>query len=264
MFRSLAGLTLELGDRLLINGEEVIFKGWVDQSQTAIEVALAESASAESNSEIKRIHAKSIRTLSRSPFASSANATNESANESTNSESTQSESTQSKTGDRTAASSNSAAKPNNVNTQDSDVKVSNAKVSESENSAPENIADNQEEPSGSAEPPQSQELEIPPEPEYNAWEVWTYLERQRLKTLKLLNTFQAEWEANRFVREAERNTPPNLRVHYEIRPVVLDESIINSANAENRSPSASTEPSKPSSAETTEIYTDAIDVEVIG
>jgi hypothetical protein len=45
--------------------------------------------------------------------------------------------------------------------------------------------------------------------------------------LKLINTFEAEWEANRFVREAERNTPPNLRIHYEIRPIVLDETVAN-------------------------------------
>jgi hypothetical protein len=63
----------------------------------------------------------------------------------------------------------------------------------------------------------------PPEPTPNAWEVWTYLERQRQTTLKHLHTFRAEWEANRFVREAERSAPDHLRVHYEIRPVVKSE-----------------------------------------
>ena len=38
LFNSLAGFALEVGDLLMINGEQVIFKGWVDQSQTSIEV----------------------------------------------------------------------------------------------------------------------------------------------------------------------------------------------------------------------------------
>lgn len=249
MFRSLAGLTLELGDRLLINGEEVIFKGWVDQSQTAIEVSFAESAGTEANSEIKRIYAKSIRTLSRSlhdPDSKSVNV----------------ESAESTQGDRSDPSTSSPSEPkqNRADAKDPDPKNTDFKAADSQGSDSEDIDDEQE-PSESVEPPQSQEIELPEEPEYNAWEVWTYLERQRLKTLKLLNTFQAEWEANRFVREAERNTPPNLRVHYEIRPVVLDESIINSANAENYQ---ATEPPKAANTEAPATYTDAIDVEVIG
>jgi len=40
LFNSLAGFALEVGDHLMINGEQVIFKGWVDQSQTSIEVKL--------------------------------------------------------------------------------------------------------------------------------------------------------------------------------------------------------------------------------
>ena len=111
---------------------------------------------------------------------------------------------------------------------------------------------------GTSEPEET--IEIPQEPEYNAWEVWTYLERQRLKTLKLINTFQAEWEANRFVREAERSTPSNLRVHYEIRPVWLDEAEI----AGSYQNDTSTHKSKNSQAESDhEDYADAIDVEVI-
>ncbi len=230
---------MELGDRLLINGEEVIFKGWVDQSQTAIEVSFVQDTDAEPNLGVKRIQAKSIFTLSRSrhdPASQSVNA----------------ESVEPEPSDRSDPSTSSPSEPKQ-NTAD-------ARVADPKGSDSEDIDDDQESPE-SVEPPQSQEIEIPEEPEYNAWEVWTYLERQRLKTLKLLNTFQAEWEANRFVREAERNTPPNLRVHYEIRPVVLDESIINSANVENYQ---STEPSKADKAEATATYTDAIDVEVIG
>jgi len=104
------------------------------------------------------------------------------------------------------------------------------------------------------------------EPEHNAWEVWTYLERQRLKTLKLINTFQAEWEANRFVREAERSAPSNLRVHYEIRPVWLDESEITGAYQNDQSSSKSNKPSKSNDRQderNDENYADAIDVEVI-
>ena len=108
--------------------------------------------------------------------------------------------------------------------------------------------------------PVAEELpEIPKEPEYNAWEVWTYLERQRLKTLKLLSTFRAEWEANRFVREAERSAPSNLRVHYEIRPVYLDESEINASNENAHAPHPNPEEVNPDA----ENYADVIDVEVI-
>ena len=108
--------------------------------------------------------------------------------------------------------------------------------------------------------PIAEELpEIPKEPEYNAWEVWTYLERQRLKTLKLFSTFRAEWEANRFVREAERSAPSNLRVHYEIRPVCLDESEINDSNENNHAPHPNPEEVNPDA----ENYADVIDVEVI-
>jgi len=100
-------------------------------------------------------------------------------------------------------------------------------------------------------------------PEYNAWEVWTYLERQRLKTLKLLNTFRAEWEANRFIREAERSTPSNLRVHYEIRPILLDETEINepyqTKESANNTSANNTSANQPEG----EDYADAIDVEII-
>ncbi|MDX1978131.1 MAG: hypothetical protein SFT94_10700 [Pseudanabaenaceae cyanobacterium bins.68] len=53
-----------------------------------------------------------------------------------------------------------------------------------------------------------------------AWEVWTYLERHRKDTLHRVGSFDAEWKADRFVIEAERNKPDrNLRVHYEVKPV---------------------------------------------
>jgi len=113
--------------------------------------------------------------------------------------------------------------------------------------------------------PETEEVEtIPPEPEYNAWEVWTYLERQRLKTLKLISTFQAEWEANRFVREAERSAPPTLRVHYEIRPVWLDEAEINASHQREQNPHKSQDSqAERESEEYRKEYVDAIDVEVL-
>lgn len=105
--------------------------------------------------------------------------------------------------------------------------------------------------------------EIPKEPEHNAWEVWTYLERQRLKTLKLINTFQAEWEANRFVREAERSAPSNLRVHYEIRPVWLDAAEIMGGYQNDQSSPKSNKSNEHQVERNNEDYADAIDVEVI-
>lgn len=74
------------------------------------------------------------------------------------------------------------------------------------------------------------EPEVAPEPEVNtprpiAWEVWTYLERHRKDTLHRVGSFDAEWKADRFVIEAERNKPdPNLRVHYEVK-AVFDSSV---------------------------------------
>jgi len=206
LFNSLVGFALEIGDRLLINDEEVVFKGWVDQSQTAIEV----KAIANDLSQIKQIRAKEIKSLARSQ-------------------------------DVTATSPSSVPK-------------------EAENfQEPRIVAD--------TAPPESvdetNDFEVPLEapeliPEYNAWEVWTYLERQRLKTLKLLNTFRAEWEANRFIREAERSTPSNLRVHYEIRPILLDETEINEPYQTKESAHKSD-----TSQLDDEDYADAIDVEII-
>ncbi|MFN7717090.1 MAG: hypothetical protein ACK5QS_16700, partial [Pseudanabaenaceae cyanobacterium] len=112
----------------------------------------------------------------------------------------------------------------------------------------------------------------PPEPAPNAWEVWTYLERQRQTTLKHLHTFRAEWEANRFVREAERSAPDHLRVHYEIRPVVKSEDEPSPAHdvplqdvAVPSSPYPRTGPSSaPASKDNPEVdHTDAIDVEIL-
>ncbi|NJK59719.1 MAG: hypothetical protein HC918_04950 [Oscillatoriales cyanobacterium SM2_1_8] len=52
------------------------------------------------------------------------------------------------------------------------------------------------------------------------WEVWMYLERHRKDTLRCLGTFENEWQARRFVAEAERKNPnPDLRVHYEVNPI---------------------------------------------
>ncbi len=181
-----------MGDRLFVNGEEVIFKAWIDQSQTSIEVM----AIADNSSQIKQIRAKEIKSLWRSPdFAENSQQPFQKASSN--------------------ASSNAAHDlhdtESNINTEPESADHANnfeipdeSKAEEIPETIPETIK----------------------EPEYNAWEVWTYLERQRVKTLKLLNTFQAEWEANRFVREAERSAPANLRVHYEIRPIWLDSSEI--------------------------------------
>jgi len=132
------------------------------------------------------------------------------------------------------------------------------------------VSDNQKSPDPDDHPEASVEsaetTELPKEPEYNAWEVWTYLERQRLKTLKLINTFQAEWEANRFVREAERSAPSNLRVHYEIRPVWLNESEIIGDDQYTQSSHKSNKSHDYKDnqvASDDQDYADAIDVEVI-
>lgn len=226
MFNSLAGFALEVGDRLTINGEEVTFKGWVDQSQTAIEVTVI----ADDRSLVRQIRAREIKSLSRSQDVSA----------------------------DSAASQDVASKSRN----DEDIPKPSPFGFDDQRHEP--IRDRQEsseyddhaemfsEPEEIIEPPQ--------EPEYNAWEVWTYLERQRVKTLKLINTFQAEWEANRFIREAERSAPANLRVHYEIRPVWLDEAeIMGSYQNEQSSPK-----SQDSQAESEqENYADAIDVEIL-
>lgn len=229
MFKSLAGFALDVGDLLLINGEEVIFKGWVDQSQTAIEV----KAVADDNASVKQIRAREITSLSRSLGNNEipkeeANSTTEASAQQTNSPS-----------DETTATATVE--------QDSD-----HHAQETSQPSAETV---EEAPIPEPEPPK--------EPEYNAWEVWTYLERQRVKTLKLLNTFQAEWEANRFVREAERSAPPNLRVHYEVRPIWLDESEMrgDTQNSE-QSPRSSNKQEARDQAEYSE-YADAIDVEVV-
>jgi hypothetical protein len=110
----------------------------------------------------------------------------------------------------------------------------------------------------------TEQPEEPVTPTYNAWQVWTYLERQRLKTLKLINTFDAEWEANRFVREAERNTPPNLRIHYEICPIWRDlDSAASDINHDNQEPDLDDNPSDRDAVEYADKYADVIDVEII-
>ncbi|BBC23343.1 hypothetical protein [Pseudanabaena sp. ABRG5-3] len=235
LFNSLAGFALEVGDRLLINGEEVIFKGWVDQSQTAIEV----KAIADNSSEVRKIRAKEIRSLARSQDIAN------NIPSSTKQETSQSGDTKVDAAANTVVNEQAHTASENQNSGD------RANLDEKSS----NNSDLLEEPPHIEESP-----EIPKEPEYNAWEVWTYLERQRVKTLKLINTFHAEWEANRFVREAERSTPPNLRVHYEIRPVLLDEAELNGSyqNVENSHKSQDNPPEREE-----EDYADAIDVEVI-
>jgi hypothetical protein len=75
---------------------------------------------------------------------------------------------------------------------------------------------------GSAEIPESASEPAPPEP--IAWEVWAYLERQRKDTLRHVKTFESEWQANRFLEQAERERKAGLRVHYEIRPIFAPEA----------------------------------------
>ncbi len=212
------GFALEMGDRLVINGEEVTFKGWIDQTQTAITVqAIADATD-------KKIHARDIKSLGRSVLP-------ESSNKSDNHQ-------------------GSAAEMSDENHADPS----------SPDAIYEDAGTDQESPN-IPEPPDDE----PVLPTYNAWEVWTYLERQRLKTLKLINTFETEWEANRFVREAERNTPPNLRIHYEICPIWLNSDAVTSdANHddlehfpdENSGDRIDVEDADPK-------YADAIDVEII-
>lgn len=226
MFNSLTGFALEVGDRVTINGEEVTFKGWVDQSQTAIEV----TAIANAQTLVRQIRAREIKSLSRSQDAVA----------------------------DSAASQDIASKSHD----DEDMPKPSAFGFDDQRHEP--IRDRQKSSEYEAHPEMVSEpeevIETPQEPEYNAWEVWTYLERQRVKTLKLINTFQAEWEANRFIREAERSAPANLRVHYEIRPVWLDEAeIMQSTQNHQSSPK-----SQDSQAESEpEDYADAIDVEIL-
>ena len=230
LFNSLAGFALEVGDRLIINGEEVIFKGWVDQSQTAIDVR----AIANDQPSVRQIRAKEIKSLSRSQDAVADSAT--------------SQDVASKSRD-----DEDSPKPSPSEFEDRSEARSNNPVDDSQKSS-----DHGDHTETVSEPEEI--IETPKEPEYNAWEVWTYLERQRLKTLKLINTFQAEWEANRFVREAERSTPANLRVHYEIRPVWLDEAEVMESYQNEQS---SHKPNDSQAKSEQEDYADAIDVEVI-
>lgn len=212
LFNSLVGFALEMGDRLVINGEEVIFKGWVDQSQTSITVqAIADATN-------RKIHARDIKSLGRSVLLESPD------------------------------------QPANHQDIATEMPLENDPDPDSSNANHENADADQESSNGAEQP------EEPVTPTYNAWEVWTYLERQRLKTLKLINTFDAEWEANRFVREAERNTPPNLRIHYEICPIWRDLSSPDSdINHDNQEPDLDDNPSDRDAGE----YADAIDVEII-
>lgn len=226
LFNSLAGFALEVGDHLMINGEQVIFKGWVDQSQTSIRVKLI----AEDQSSVRQIRAREIKSLSRSHDAIE-------------------DSAASQDFDSKSRDVEDSPKPASSEFDDR----SNDPVNDSQKSS-----DQDDHAETISEPEEI--LETPKEPEYNAWEVWTYLERQRLKTLKLINTFQAEWEANRFVREAERSTPANLRVHYEIRPVWLDEAEV-MGSYQNEQNSHKPKESQANSEQ--EDYADAIDVEVI-
>jgi hypothetical protein len=199
------GFALEVGDRLVINGEEVIFKEWIDQSQTAIAVqAIADVTS-------RTIQAREIKSLGRSIMPEVPRA--------------------------------------NMDRQ--------VEQQESFETAYENHDDSDDNFGVDEQTPEVVEEE-PVTPTYNAWEVWTYLERQRLKTLKLINTFDAEWEANRFVREAERNTPPNLRIHYEISPIWRDLDATSSEFNHDAQEYAADD-----HAEAPVEYVDAIDVEII-
>jgi len=220
LFNSLAGFALEVGDRLLINGEEVIFKGWVDQSQTSIEVkAIADAAV------IKQVRAKEIQSLARS---------------------------QDSTATQPSAPNSTQNKPEKSSDPSSSKETGSTEASD--------WRDDHKFSDHAEVLPEPETIETPKEPEYNAWEVWTYLERQRVNTLKLLNTFQTEWEANRFVREAERSAPSNLRVHYEVRPIWLDETEIK-RSYQNTEPSHKSHDRQSDRA--AKDYDDAIDVEIV-
>lgn len=224
-----------MGDHLIINEEEVIFKGWVDQSQTAIEVKVFNSESLT----IKKIFAKEIKSLARSRQDVAERPDAQLPVEPEHSP----QPTSAKTQEVTSQSNPKETKPefNYYSDEPLEPKASNDSDGLFE------AAD-----------------EETPEPDYNAWEVWTYLERQRVKTLKLLNTFQAEWEANRFVREVERSTPPNLRIHYEVRPIVLSEAEIKAANQTSDQPVSSTHISDREKTDYNQTdYADVIDVEVV-
>ncbi len=231
-----------MGDRLLINDVEVIFKGWVDQSQTAIEVtAIADGAVT------KLIRAKEIKSLARSEDVS-----------------IKSPSDKQDSHDLPDSHDDMGAGVEDV--FESGDRFSQDQVSSNHASAEyhQTSQDHQDADVEVTTEPIAEELpEIPKEPEYNAWEVWTYLERQRLSTLKLLSTFRAEWEANRFVREAERSAPSSLRVHYEIRPVCLDESEINGSYQNTHESHSKGEQPNPEPEIYADNYADAIDVEVI-
>ncbi|AFY70233.1 hypothetical protein Pse7367_1958 [Thalassoporum mexicanum PCC 7367] len=110
------------------------------------------------------------------------------------------------------------------------------------------------------------------EPEPIAWEVWAYLERRRKDTLRQVDTFDSEWQANRFLEQAERERKAGLKVHYEIRPIFApdpdptdpndasdasDPEISSDDRAEPRTPSDS------DAARADHENNDAIDVEVI-
>lgn len=102
------------------------------------------------------------------------------------------------------------------------------------------------------------EPELPPEPEPNAWEVWTYLERERQKTLTRVGTFTNEWEASRFVDAAERKNSGRLRIHYEIHPIIIpSETSDSDATVENSSQSEDLKSDRQAN------EPEAIDVEVL-
>ncbi|MBD2189545.1 hypothetical protein H6F41_15530 [Pseudanabaena sp. FACHB-723] len=226
----MAGFALDVGDLLLINGEEVIFKGWVDQSQTAIEV----KAIADDNASVKQIRAREITSLSRS--LGNGEIPREEANSTAE------------------VSAQQSSPPSDETTATATVDQDHSDHHDQEIPQPS---------TESVEETPIPETEPAKEPEYNAWEVWTYLERQRVKTLKLLNTFQAEWEANRFVREAERSAPPNLRVHYEVRPIWLDEAEMHGNDQNSEQSSRSNNKQEDLDQADYSEYADAIDVEVV-
>ena len=214
----------------------MIFKGWVDQSQTAIEV----KSISDTGAQIKQVRAKEIESLMRSPDIDSS--------------SQDSSRKESRNPSDTETSSSSEQLPSKSVEQTISDRANDHRKSANDF----NNSELPPEPEDIAEPIKEEPIK---EPEYNAWEVWTYLERQRVKTLKLLNTFETEWEANRFVREAERSVPSNLRVHYEICPILLDEAEINAAHQHSQNSDRANNSDQPDLAE--EDYADAIDVEII-
>jgi hypothetical protein len=112
-------------------------------------------------------------------------------------------------------------------------------------------------------PDQPESDNQPPSPEPIAWEVWAYLERRRKDTLRQVETFDSEWQANRFLEQAERERKAGLRVHYEIRPILPEVDLENEPQAEQNGQGDSVDGQNSADRNDHNKQEPAIDVEVI-